>query len=123
MVAAADPSDPEPEEAGLTIWDGVYTADQAERGAETAETNCYACHSDSEWENPMFIRVWSGQPLHGMWENIRMTMPYDAPGRLTPQEYSDIVAYMLELNDVPAGETELPGDAEGLQRIQVTTQD
>lgn len=122
VVTAAVESEPEAGE-DLTIWDGVYTVAQAERGAETAQASCFACHSANEWENPMFIRVWSGRPIHGMWENLRMTMPYDAPGRLTAQEYSDIVAYMLELNDVPAGEVELPATPEGLQAIEVTTQD
>ena len=68
----------------------------------------------------MFIRVWSGRPIHQMGENLRMTMPYDSPGRLSAQEYSDVVAYMLELNGAPAGDTELPADVEGLMQITVT---
>ncbi len=120
-VVVADVAEPEPA-AGRTIWDGVYTTAQAERGATTAQTVCFACHSESEWTNPMFIRVWSGRPIHQMWENLRMTMPYDSPGRLTAQEYADVVAFMLELNGVPAGETELPSDANGLMEITVTNQ-
>ena len=117
-------ADVQPEPAvGATIWDGVYTVEQADRGADTARTVCFACHSASEWTTPMFIRVWSGRPIHQMWENLRMTMPYDSPGRLTAQEYADVVAYMLELNDAPAGDTELPSDADGLRRIRVTTRD
>jgi len=118
MVAVAD-SSPEPAE-GVTIWDGVYTAAQADRGEGTARSVCFACHSQSEWQTPMFIRVWSGRPIHQMWENLRMTMPYDSPGRLSAQEYADVIAYMLELNGVPAGETELPSDSEGLMQITVT---
>ena len=71
----------------------------------------------------MFIRVWSGRPIHQMWENLRMTMPYASPGRLTAQEYADVVAYMLELNNVPAGDTELPSTADGLMRITVTNRE
>ena len=122
--AAAVPEpepEPEPEPAvAATIWDGVFTSAQASRGQETARAVCFACHSQSEWTNPMFIRVWSGRPIHQMWENLRMTMPYDYPGRLSAQEYSDVVAYMLELNGAPACETELPADAEGLMQITVT---
>ena len=121
-VAVATDVQPEPA-VGVTIWDGVYTVEQADRGADTAGTVCFACHSASEWTTPMFIRVWSGRPIHQIWENLRMTMPYDSPGRLTAQEYADVVAYMLELNDVPAGDTELPSDADGLRRIRVTTRD
>lgn len=121
-AAAPEPEpEPEPEPAvAATIWDGVFTSAQANRGQETAQAVCFACHSQSEWTNPMFIRVWSGRPIHQMWENLRMTMPYDSPGRLSAQEYSDVVAYMLELNGAPAGETELPADAEGLMQITVT---
>jgi len=129
MVAVVD-SGPAPAEAvadsgpapaeGVTIWDGVYTSAQADRGEGTARSVCFACHSQSEWQTPMFIRVWSGRPIHQMWENLRMTMPYDSPGRLSGQEYADVLAYMLELNGVPAGETELPSDSEGLMQITVT---
>ena len=126
MAAAVEPSPepaPEPETAAATtIWDGVYTSAQADRGQETAQSVCFACHSQSEWQNPMFIRVWSGRPIHQMWENLRMTMPYDSPGRLSAQEYADVVAYMLELNGVPAGESELPSDPDGLMQITVTPQ-
>lgn len=116
----AEDVEAEPEMASVTIWDGVYTSAQADRGEETAETTCFACHSEGEWTNPMFLRVWSGRPIHQWWEQIRATMPYDSPGRLSAQEYADVVAYMLELNEVPAGDTELPSDAEGLQSITVT---
>lgn len=121
-AAAPEPEpEPEPEPAvAATIWDGVFTSAQANRGQETAQAVCFACHSQSEWTNPMFIRVWSGRPIHQMWENLRMTMPYDSPGRLSAQEYSDVVAYMLELNGAPAGDTELPADVEGLMQITVT---
>ncbi len=128
MAAAVEPAPepapaPEPEAAAATtIWDGVYTSAQADRGQETAQSVCFACHSQSEWQNPMFIRVWSGRPIHQMWENLRMTMPYDSPGRLSAQEYADVVAYMLELNGVPAGEAELPSDVDGLMQITVTPQ-
>ena len=120
VVATAD-VEPEPT-ANVTIWDGVYTSAQADRGQETAQSMCFACHSQSEWQTPMFMRVWSGRPIHQMWENLRMTMPYDSPGMLSAQEYTDVVAYMLELNGAPAGEAELPSSADGLMGITVTPQ-
>jgi hypothetical protein len=49
-------------------------------------------------------------------------MPYDSPGALSDQQYTDIVAYMLELNGVPAGTTELPADEAGLSQITITAQ-
>lgn len=104
---------------GVTIMDGVFTTAQADRGQRTAQANCFGCHSQNEWNNPMFLSVRSGRPIGDFVENIRMTMPYDSPGRLTRQEYTDIVAYMLRLNRVPAGETELPSDEAGQAAITV----
>lgn len=105
--------------ATTTIWDGVYTADQAERGEGVAQASCFGCHSANDWASPMFLTVWSGRPIGVLYENLRMTMPYDAPGRLSREEYADLVAYMLELNDVPTGESELPSDEQGLSSIMV----
>ena len=36
-------------------------------------------------------------------------MPYDNPGGLPEQTYVDIIAYVLNMNDFPAGESELRG--------------
>jgi hypothetical protein len=47
-------------------------------------------------------------------------MPADNPGLLSPREYSDIMAYMLRLNEVPTGETELPSSDADLRSITVT---
>jgi hypothetical protein len=57
-----------------------------------------------------------------LYEIIRGTMPLDNPGGLSDQEYIDVVAYMLQLNGVPAGRTPLPADAAALKelRIEVT---
>jgi S-disulfanyl-L-cysteine oxidoreductase SoxD len=104
-----------------TIWDGIYTSAQAERGAEVTQRDCGACHSAaSEWGNPRFIAAWAGQPVSALHGYLRDTMPVEAPGRLTDQEYSDIVAYLLRLNDVPTGDTELSGEADVLTSIQFT---
>jgi mono/diheme cytochrome c family protein len=117
----AQTSAPPPVEAAAdettSIWDGVYTDAQANRGLAVAQGACLSCHSPNEWSTPIFLTVWSGRPVVDLYENLRMTMPYDAPGRLTREEYADIVAYMLRLNDAPSGETDLPSDPEGLSEI------
>jgi quinoprotein glucose dehydrogenase len=102
-----------------TIWDGVFTAAQADRGAALARTNCFTCHGQREWANPQLFQLWGGQPLAGLYEQIRATMPYDSPGRLSRQEYADIVSFILELNGANAGTAELPSSEEGLASIQV----
>ena len=37
-------------------------------------------------------------------------MPQDAPGRLTGQELNDVIAFILQSNDYPAGADELAID-------------
>ena len=46
-------------------------------------------------------------------------MPDDNPGGLPAQTYADIVAYMLELNDFPAGESELPTSMDALLQMKM----
>lgn len=108
--------------SGKTIWDGVYTEAQATRGQKEVQQNCSACHSPTEWSNAMFIGSWSGRPVRELYNHLRMTMPFDSPGRLTREQYSDIVAYMLKLNKVPVGQADLPSDDDALAQIGITRQ-
>ena len=48
-------------------------------------------------------------------------MPKNEPGSLDPQHYADLVAYLLKLNAMPPGPTELPPDAAALQKIKIVT--
>lgn len=105
--------------AEKTIWDGVYTDAQANRGQQAVQQNCGSCHSVSEWTHS-FIAGWSGRSIGDLQDHLRMTMPMDGPGRLSAEQYTDIVAYMLKLNNVPAGEKELPADEATLKKITVT---
>lgn len=103
-----------------TIWDGIYTEAQATRGKQTVQVNCAACHNAADWESTGFMTTWTGQPIGELHSWIRSTMPLDGPGRLSAQEYADILAYMLKLNRAPAGKAELRADGETMAKIQVT---
>jgi hypothetical protein len=46
-------------------------------------------------------------------------MPKNDPASLTPGEYAQVVAYLLKINDVPAGESELPADSDALKKIRI----
>jgi S-disulfanyl-L-cysteine oxidoreductase SoxD len=120
LVAVAQPGHAQSAASSKTIWDGVYTAAQADRGQRAAQQNCGSCHSPTEWSGNVFINAWAGRPVGELQNHLRMTMPFDAPGKLSPQQYSDIVAYILKINNAPAGQTELPADEESLKRIEVT---
>jgi hypothetical protein len=45
-------------------------------------------------------------------------MPQDDPGSLTPAQYADVVAYILQINGVTPGDRELPPDAAQLRSMQ-----
>ncbi len=44
-------------------------------------------------------------------------MPEGDPGSLQPEEYADVLAYLLSLNDYPAGDQPLPPDVAVLSTI------
>ena len=107
-----------------TIRDGVYTIQQATRGESATLVNCLKCHTLNEWSNPRFVENdWVDRRVGDLYTFIQRSMPEDDPGGLAPEEYRDIVAYMLWLSDAPPGETELSTDIEELDRIFIQPAD
>ena len=113
--------------ADRTVWDGVYTKEQAQRGQSLYKQDCAQCHGDAMEGIEMapalaggeFIDQWAGQTMGDLFERIRATMPRDKPGRLSREVDADITAYMLSYNQFPAGETELSHDTQALRRIRI----
>lgn len=120
----------------LSVWDGVYTEEQAERGQAVYSGACSSCHGrrlDGAAENPdmrssppvaraKFLRKWDGSTLETLYEYTRATMPQSNPGYLSEQEYVDIIAHMLAASNIPAGEEELTPDPETLADILIEPQ-
>ncbi len=98
--------------------DGVYTVEQARRGEKVAKDVCSACHLQ-DWFIEILIQSWAGAPVGMLYELIATTMPQDSPGGLTPQQYADVLAYIFELNELPAGEEELSASKEALGTILI----
>ena len=63
------------------------------------------------------MRNWSGTDLNGLFNQMKVSMPADAPSSLSDDAYLDIVADMLQVNAFPAGSTELKIDM--LKNIRV----
>jgi cytochrome c len=109
-----------------TVWDGVYTEDQAKRGEPIYRKECAACHGDmltgGESAPPLtggaFLANWNGLTMGDLFDRIRKTMPQNALGHLTRQQDADILAFMLSVNKFPAGKTELYRQLEMLKEIQ-----
>jgi mono/diheme cytochrome c family protein len=100
-----------------TVWDGVYTTEQAARGQVVYDRQCSTCHGwDLAGRNarPLtgetFFRSWGEDSLSSLYTVVHDSMPRNAPGTLTDQEYLDIVAYLLQRNEYPAGSRELTRD-------------
>ena len=109
-----------------TVWDGVYTEDQAKRGEPIYRKECAACHGDmltgGESAPPLtggaFLANWNGLTMGDLFDRIRKTMPQSAPGRLTRQQDADILAFLLSVSKFPAGKTELYRQLEMLKEIR-----
>jgi S-disulfanyl-L-cysteine oxidoreductase SoxD len=120
----------EPPSSARSVWDGVYTEEQAKRGEALYEKQCSACHGDKlagrESAPPLtggaFLSNWNGLPLSDLFERVRRTMPQNAPGKLSRQQNADILAYLLSFNKFPAGKTELYRQAEMLKEIRFETE-
>lgn len=103
---------------------GVYTEAQAKRGEILYDQGCAECHGASLGgaEAPPlaggdFISTWTGQTLGDLLEKLQVSMPAGSPTRMTLQEKADVLAYMLRVNNFPAGSAELSGDVEALKKM------
>src|SRR6266699_6232911 len=77
-----------------SVWDGVYTEEQAKRGEPIYRKECASCHGEmltgGESAPPLtggaFLANWNGLTVGDLFDRIRKTMPQSAPGRLTSQQ-------------------------------------
>ena len=122
-----------------TVWDGVYTQAQADRGEKAYKVSCGYCHKDdlsggffddgngrapalagARAFDSSFEKRWAGVSVGEMVIDIGTAMPQQDPGSLPPETYIDIISFLLSKNGVPAGARELPADLQALQSIRVT---
>ena len=112
-----------------TVWDKVYTVEQANRGEKLYADNCAVCHGDGltgvemapALAGDMFNANWEGVALSDLFERMRMSMPQTNPGSLSRPQNADILAHMLRAGGFPAGDTPLDGQAGALTQIKFLT--
>jgi mono/diheme cytochrome c family protein len=110
-----------------SVWDGVYTAEQARRGAALYIQYCSSCHGENlagDDEVPPlvgdnFLSNWNGLTVGDLFERIRTSMPFNKPQSLNRETNASILAHMLSVNKFPAGGTELPGQTELLKQVRI----
>lgn len=110
-----------------TVWDGVYTEEQAKRGEALYMERCVHCHGSNlagavdgaaSLTGTTFFGNWNGVSLDLMLDRVRSTMPVDKPSSLSRQQTADLLAFVFSANKFPPGKTELPRQAEMLNLIQ-----
>ncbi len=96
------------------IWQGVYTTTQAERGKATFLVTCQRCHNADlsgdrgpALKGERFMTSWGGGSVTRLFEKIRDTMPPFATSTLDDQTKLDIVTFILQTNEFPAGAKDL----------------
>ena len=108
-----------------SVWDGVYTEEQATRGEAVYDAQCQLCHLKdlrgdgfaSGLVDRAFTDRWNGRNLGDLYAITRSTMPQGAPATLSRQEYVDVAAFLLKANGYPGGEEELIPDRPTLERV------
>ena len=113
--------------ASKSIWDGVFTAEQAKRGEEAYKTHCSECHG-GDLMGDGFAPSLAGADFQGNWndlsvgdlfERIRISMPPSGPTSVPPAAKADILAHIFNMNKYPTGSTEIEPKTEVLKTIKI----
>jgi hypothetical protein len=105
-------------QAARSVWDGVFTSAQAERGRGFYLANCSECHGAAleggekqALKGDRFWADWQETTVDYMLGRISRNMPFSEDGSLAgtldTSTYVDIVAHILNTNGFPAGSSEL----------------
>jgi mono/diheme cytochrome c family protein len=119
-VAAQEP-------ARRTVWDKIYTDDQARRGEALYAKTCAACHGEAliggnapPLKGEEFAFLWSDKSVGELLDRMKTLMPPESPNSLSADAYRDLIAFVMKANNFPAGDKEISTDPEELNRIFIT---
>jgi mono/diheme cytochrome c family protein len=111
----------------LSVWSGVYSAAQADRGKAVYATHCVRCHGDDlglsrayPLAGERFIDHWEAKTLEHLLRLIRAMPPGAEAGTVGENDKRDVMAYLLQQNGFPAGSTELARGDDELATVQIT---
>lgn len=110
-----------------SIWDGQYTATQADRGKATFDRSCSRCHNSNlsgsdrgpALVGDEFLGGWLDGTLEALFSFIRDSMPDGNASTVDDASKADVLAYILENNGYPTGAAELPPDTGKLEMVQI----
>ena len=112
-----------------SVWSGVYSQAQADRGERDYRLDeCGACHDEvggasgvTELEGATFMADWDKQSALTLARHMHANTMSN-PGDINIKEAVDLIAYILRENDVPAGNSDLPTDRHTLAAIRMDAQ-
>jgi len=119
-------TDPSAQRGGLTVWDGVYTAAQADRGRAVYASHCSRCHGEAaaSRDNPLsgerFADHWEARTLADLFRRVTAMPPGESAAAVETADKRDAMAFVLRQNGFPEGSADLPSDEEGLATIRIT---
>jgi len=110
-----------------SVWDGVYTQEQAQRGQPLSNQHCMACPGGSltggepapALAGGEFLANWNGLTVGDLFDRIRTSMPLNNPQSLNRETNAAILSYILSVNRFPTGQVELPSRSEVLKLIRL----
>ena len=114
-------------QSGKSVWDGIFSEEQARRGEVAYRQYCANCHGvgleGGDMTPPLvggaFTSNWNDLTVGDLFERIRVTMPLDDPGKLSRQQNVDVIAFVLKTNAWPAGSTELAPEPGALKQVRI----
>jgi uncharacterized Ntn-hydrolase superfamily protein/mono/diheme cytochrome c family protein len=113
--------------APRSVWDSVYTAEQAKRGEGIYRQYCVRCHKENlagdadsaPLTGSTFMGNWNNTSVSDLHEKIFTMMPSDSLGVLNRQQVADVIAYIFSFDGFPAGKAELLPAPEFLKQIRI----
>lgn len=102
-----------------SILDRIYSVAQADRGEQRFRQSCSSCHTPNDFAGGAFADRWSGQTMAEVFEYVSVSMPENDPGGLKPEEYANVLAYILHMNGYPVGNDDMPADTAALKKFEV----
>lgn len=108
-----------------SVWDGIYTDEQAHRGEVAFRQHCASCHglklngtdAAPALVGSDFAADWDLTAVGDIVDEMQISMPANRPGQLSESTTADILAYILKSNHFPSGPKELPAGADPLRGV------
>ncbi len=98
-----------------TLQATAFSADQSSAGRTLYPRLCAPCHGAAleggeagpALRGQTFMNKWAGKPFAELFEITRRTMPVTQPGGLSGDQYTQLLAFVLESNGIAASTTAL----------------